>query len=129
MATETSKPESPIREGDLLFLEGGVVEVATAEVGEDGRLLVENEQGKVFMVTIDEARASLISRDEDMYSTTILDLRFKEAMLMGQLELVGALWDPRLMQDSAEQAKLELHRVLYAVRFMLEKRGARRADE
>ena len=126
VATKTSK--NRIREGDLLFIDGEIVEVESAKT-KGSTIFVTCSSGSEFKIEQSKAKSCLIARDEDMYSSTTLDLRFKEAMLMSQIEMMSWRIDSHLMQDSLNVAMVELNRVLYAVRFMLEKRGARRSSD
>lgn len=69
---------------------------------------------------------ALLSREEDMASTIVRQLRFQESMLRSQIVLMG----DSNRQGHAEWhgAMRELERMLYTVRRMLRHRGARESE-
>lgn len=121
---------SPLRKGDLVYLSASIKEVVSVSCLADGRFDVrvhlehhERSSEDTHTLTLAQAHEALIARDEDMYSTTTLDLRYKESMLMSQMVLLGLA-----SQQTTEwrKAMMELERTLYAVQFVLENRGARK---
>lgn len=125
-----------IREGDLVYLTEAIHEVDSVVERDDGLLdvIVVNGGGHASMYTLTcaQAQEALVARDEDMYSSTTLDLRYKESMLMSQIVLMRQSCGSQgvdLQQRDWRQAMMELERTLYVVRFVLNNRGARRVSD
>jgi len=119
--------KTSIREGDLVYIADMVREVDGVVELDDGSLEVSVADSSVsYMLTRAQAQDALVAREEDMYSSTTLDLRYKESMLVSQIILMSQVTTSTM---EWRQAMMELERTLYAVRFVLGNRGARRVDE
>ena len=121
-----------IREGDLVYLTEAIHEVDSVVGRDDGLLdvvVINDGHVSTYTLTCEQAQEALVARDEDMYSSTTLDLRYKESMLMSQIVLMRQSCGVDLQQRDWRQAMMELERTLYVVRFVLNNRGARRVSD